>query len=60
MSKNKKNRDGVVYSTNPDFNYNFFSDALQSSEDVEKNKIALRVAIDRKQRGGKEVTLVAG
>ena len=28
MSKNKKNRDGVVYSTNPDFNYNFFSDAL--------------------------------
>ena len=41
MSKNKKNRDGVVYSTNPDFNYNFFSDALQSSEDVEKNKIAL-------------------
>jgi len=47
MSKNKKNRDGVVYSTNPDFSYNFFSDALQSSEDVEKNKIALRVAIDK-------------
>ncbi len=60
MSKNKKNREGVVYSTNPDFNYNFFSDALQSTEDFEKNKIALRVAIDRKQRGGKEVTLVTG
>lgn len=60
MSKNKKHRDGVVYSTDPDFNYNFFSEALGSQEEVDKNKMVLRVSIDRKQRGGKEVTLITG
>lgn len=61
MSKNKKNRDGVVYSTNPEFNYNFFSDALNNNDaPLENNQMALRVSIDRKQRGGKEVTLITG
>jgi len=60
MSKNKKHREGIVYSTDPDFNYNVFSNAFGTTEDVEKNKMQLRVVIDRKQRGGKEVTLVTG
>ena len=60
MSKNKKHREGVVYSTNPDYNYNVFSSAFTNDENVDKNKMNLRVAIDRKQRGGKEVTLVTG
>jgi translation initiation factor 1 len=60
MSKNKKNRDGVVYSTDPEFNYNFFSDAFETTESIDKNKMMLRVSIDRKQRGGKEVTLITG
>ncbi len=60
MSKNKKHRDGVVYSTDPDFNYNFFSETLGGQVDGDKNKMALRVGIDRKQRGGKKVTLITG
>ncbi len=60
MSKNKKNRDGIVYSTNPDFEYNFFSDLLPNGESDDPSDMKLRVSIDRKQRGGKEVTLITG
>lgn len=55
--KSKKNRIGVVYSTNPDYDYD------QASEDVDtlpNQQQKLRVQIDRKQRRGKEVTLVTG
>ena len=54
MAKKKKY---VVYSTNPDFDYSEeedFQDTLPSHEQK------LYVSIDRKQRGGKEVTLVEG
>ena len=53
----KKKRINVVYSTNPDFNYE------QDSEDQESipfNEQKLYVLIDRKNRGGKSVTLVEG
>lgn len=60
MSKNKKSRDGIVYSTDPDFQYNYFSDLLPEAPSVEKSHMKLRVALDRKQRGGKEVTLITG
>lgn len=56
--KNKKDRLGIVFSTNPDFEYEY-----QQDEDVETpapNQQKLRVFIDRKQRKGKEVTLVTG
>lgn len=53
-----KQRLGVVYSTNPDFKY-------QTAEVVEADtlppaKQRLIVAIDRRQRSGKQVTLVKG
>ena len=56
---NKKTRySGVVYSTNPDFKYavndNPEPDTLQPSGQD------LRIQLDKKQRGGKKVTLVTG
>ncbi len=55
----KKDREGVVYSTNPDFKYqSAFDDLLVETLPKEKQKLVVR--IDRRQRGGKQVTLVAG
>ncbi|MEQ8703660.1 MAG: translation initiation factor [Phaeodactylibacter sp.] len=56
--KNKKKRVGVVYSTNPDFDYDYKQPNDQ--EELPPNQQRLRVLLDRKQRGGKEVTLVTG
>jgi translation initiation factor 1 len=56
--KSKKERVNVVYSTNPDFQFQFDEDEVQETVDP-KNQL-LYVSIDRKQRGGKEVTLVEG
>lgn len=58
MSKSKKERLNVVYSTNPDFNYQFSEDEEQ--ETLPAAQQLLYVSLDRKQRGGKEVTLVEG
>ena len=58
MSKSK-NRVGVVYSTNPDFKYQYDDDEpLQETLPPQQQK--LHVTLDRKQRGGKQVTLVTG
>lgn len=54
-----KSRLGVVFSTNPDFNY----DAQGGDQDVatlDPSKQRLIVLIDRRNRGGKQVTLVKG
>lgn len=58
MSKKNKNISGVVYSTDPGFQYQF-------SEEPEAQTLApqqqdLRVQLDKKQRGGKAVTLITG
>jgi translation initiation factor 1 len=57
--KNKhKNREGVVYSTNPEYNYfEGLSDLLATLPNEQQNLI---VKIDKKQRGGKVVTLIQG
>ena len=47
---------GVVYSTNPDFAYTH--DETQAVTPPEKQ--TLIVTIDRRQRAGKQVTLVSG
>lgn len=47
----------IVYSTNPDFNYN--SDESQV-ETLAPERQKLRVSIERKGRGGKTATLVRG
>lgn len=53
-----KDRLNVVYSTNPDYNYNIEDD--QEQETLDKNKQNLRVSLDKKNRGGKVVTLITG
>lgn len=52
----KKNRN-VVYSTNPNYNYD---DNDETFENLENNEQKLKVLIDRKQRKGKSVTLITG
>jgi translation initiation factor 1 len=59
MSKNKSNqRAGIVFSTDPDFQYR--DDEEEEPALLAPDKQNLRVSIDRKKRGGKEVTLVTG
>ena len=53
-----KARLGVVYSTNPDFHYNTGSEPETSS--LPPQQQTLTVMLDRKQRKGKEVTLITG
>lgn len=55
----KKNRPvGVVYSTNPDYQYQY--DNEPESVTLVPEKQRLRVSLDRHHRGGKTVTLVTG
>jgi translation initiation factor 1 len=58
MSKKNKNFVNVVYSTNPNFEYQSADES--SADTLAPNQQKLYVSIDRKQRGGKEVTLVEG
>jgi translation initiation factor 1 len=58
MAKKKNKRIGTVYSTNPDFDYNYESEP--EAELLPPQQQKLRVSIDRKQRKGKEVTLITG
>lgn len=53
-----KKRLGVVFSTNPDFTYE--EETVQEEETLEPAGQNLIVRIDRKGRGGKQVTLVTG
>lgn len=58
MSKKNRGLTGVVYSTNPDFEYQEEFCAAQTTP--KKAEQDLRVQLDRKQRGGKAVTLITG
>lgn len=49
---------GVVFSTNPDFKYDI--PAEEEEETLPPSSQKLIVAIDRRNRGGKQVTLVKG
>ena len=53
-----KKRLGVVFSTNPDFAYE--EETVQEEQTPEPSRQNLIVSIDRKGRGGKQVTLVTG
>ena len=54
-----KSRLGVVFSTNPDFHYESADEEVEI-ETPEPSKQKLLVGIDRRNRGGKQVTLVSG
>jgi len=48
---------GIMYSTDPSFSYETEEEAVET---VANNQQDLRVMLDRKNRGGKAVTLVTG
>ena len=55
---NRKNREGVVYSTNTNFEYNYSPEEQQQTlAPAQQN---LKVFLDKKARAGKQVTLVTG
>lgn len=54
----KKKFKNIVYSTNPDFNYEFEEEDQQ--ETLDPGDQLLYISIDRKRRAGKEVTLIEG
>ena len=57
-SNDWKERLNVVYSTNPDYRYE--TDDDEHAGTIEPGKQNLRVQLDKKNRGGKVVTLVTG
>ncbi|MBQ0023664.1 MAG: translation initiation factor [Prevotellaceae bacterium] len=54
----KKKRVGVVYSTNPDYEYE--DDSVAENDTLPKNQQKLRLSMERSGRGGKTVTIVRG
>ncbi len=61
MSKKKndwKNREGVVYSTHPDFDYSVPSPGRMTT--LPPRQQNLKIALDKNGRAGKQVTLVTG
>ncbi len=54
----KKNRTGVVYSTNPDFEYQY-EDTEGVSQDLPKGNQKLRIHLER-LKGNKEATVIRG
>lgn len=57
MGKNKKNRSGVVYSTNPEYNYEY--NEAQEETTLSTSEQNLKIWLDRKG-GNKVVTVVRG
>ena len=53
-----KSRLNVVYSTNPDYQYE--TDEVEEVETLEPQKQNLRIELDRRNRGGKAITLITG
>ncbi len=58
MENDWKARLGVVYSTNPDFKYE--TQQEEEADTLPPAKQRLIVGIDRRNRGGKQVTLITG
>ena len=58
MTNDWKDRLGVVFSTNQDYNYEY--DEPQEQETVQPGQQKLRVTIEKKGRGGKVATIVKG
>jgi translation initiation factor 1 len=53
-----KERLNVVYSTRPDFQYDYAEE--EEAITLPKEKQLLRIALDKRNRGGKKVTLISG
>jgi translation initiation factor 1 len=57
MAKKKKKFDGMVYSTNPNYEYENDSEELET---LPPQQQTLQVFLDRKNRGGKTATVIKG
>ena len=57
-NNNWKERLGITYSTNPDYSYQYQEEAEEATLPNEKQLI--RIALDKRNRGGKSVTLITG
>ena len=57
MSKKKKKPVNIVYSTNPDYEFEYHEEEILSLPPSEQ---ILYVSLDRKNRKGKVVTLISG
>ena len=55
--KHKSDKNGTVYSTNPDYAFDYGEEEAITLEPAKQN---LYVMLDKKQRGGKKVTLITG
>ena len=55
--KHKSDKNGTVYSTNPDYAFDYGEEGAVTLEPAKQN---LRVMLDKKQRAGKKVTLITG
>lgn len=58
MDNDWKHRLGVVYSTDPDFKYEQERQTEEATPEPSRQRLTVR--IDRRQRAGKQVTLVDG
>jgi translation initiation factor 1 len=58
MNKSKKGREGIVYSTNSDFEYNYASQ--EEHDTLPASKQQLKISLDKSGRAGKQVTLISG
>ena len=58
MENKWKNRKGIVYSTDPDFEYETENKAEQQTLPPERQNLKIR--LDKKQRKGRMVTLIEG
>lgn len=56
--KKPKNREGIVYSTDPDFEYQ--ENLPEEVETLAPEAQNLRIQLDKKARAGKQVTLITG
>jgi translation initiation factor 1 len=57
-SNDWKERINIVYSTNPEFQYE--TDNAADVETLPKEKQSLHISLDKRNRGGKKVTLITG
>lgn len=57
MSKKNNTQGGIMYSTNPDFEFQNDQEEITTPAN---NQQDLRVQLDKKQRAGKAVTLITG
>ena len=56
--KNKKHREGIVFSTNPDYEYEYDDELKEETLDPSEQK--LKIHLEKKHRGGKIVSIVKG